>query len=87
MTATAATATDLPGLFYAVVVTVVLAGLYVLECWWWPYGKCGKCEGTGKRWSPDGKHFRDCPRCDGRGRRIRIGRRIWNFLRIKTDDS
>jgi hypothetical protein len=77
MSATAATATTL----------AILAVLYAIECWWWPYAKCGKCEGVAKSFGPDGKHFRLCPRCNGSGRRLRPGRRVWNFLRDKTSGA
>jgi hypothetical protein len=51
---------------------------YLLACWVYPYAACPRCKGSGKRRSPSGKAFRDCRRCGGRGRRVRIGRRIWN---------
>ncbi|MQA13700.1 MAG: hypothetical protein GEV09_05860 [Pseudonocardiaceae bacterium] len=62
-------------------VTLVLLGLvwlagYSLTCWWWPYASCSWCE-AGKHRSPSGKAWRTCRHCKGKGRRIRLGRRLW----------
>ena len=55
---------------------------YALGCWLWPFTSCHRCGGDGKRRSPfgGGKTFGLCRRCDGTGRRVRIGRRIWNWI-------
>jgi hypothetical protein len=56
----------------------VLAGLgYAAACRWWPYSRCWACDGSGKRTSPGGKHWRPCRRCGGSGTRIRLGRRLF----------
>lgn len=59
---------------------VFLLALYAAECWLWPYAKCGWCNGTGRRESPDGKHWGPCRHCKERGRRIRIGRWLFNWF-------
>lgn len=61
--------------------TLVLAGLtwacwYTFACWWWPFVSCGWCEG-GKRRAPGRRAWRPCPRCKGKGRKVRLGRRMW----------
>ena len=55
-------------------------------CAAFPFGHCRRCKGTGKLYSPlVRKIFRLCPRCDGTGRRVRIGRRIYEYLRTERD--
>jgi hypothetical protein len=55
--------------------------VYVVACVVWPYTACPQCKGnTGKRMSPSGKAWGDCRRCEGKGRRVRIGRRIWDAV-------
>lgn len=51
----------------------------LLAAWLFPYAPCRRCHGTGKHRS--GHYFRPCHRCTGTGRRLRIGRRIWNWTR------
>ncbi|MFG2059650.1 hypothetical protein ACGFI9_37130 [Micromonospora sp. NPDC048930] len=64
----------------AIAAAVLLAAGYYVECAVFPWGKCLKCEGNGKKMSPAGKHWRPCRRCKGAGRRLRVGRRVWNFV-------
>jgi hypothetical protein len=59
---------------------IAVAVLYVIECAIWPWAPCPKCV-SGRRYAPTGNKFRLCPRCQGTGRRLRIGRRIYNFFR------
>jgi hypothetical protein len=61
---------------------VLLAGFalavpYALACWLAPFGACARC------------HGRDplCPLCDGTGRRVRLGRRAWTYLRRLHHDA
>ena len=49
---------------------LALAGLYALACWQAPYGTC-RCRHTDPL----------CRRCNGTGRRVRVGRRLFNYLR------
>jgi hypothetical protein len=64
---------------------ITLAGYaagYTLMCLIFPFGHCRRCKGLGKLYSPfSHKVFRLCPRCDGTGRRVRIGRRIYEHFR------
>ncbi|MDG6106114.1 hypothetical protein Daura_06515 [Dactylosporangium aurantiacum] len=69
----------------ALLATLALAGyatLYILACAAFPFGNCRRCKGTGKLRNPFFRRmFRLCPRCDGTGRRVRIGRRVYEYLR------
>ncbi|MFG2984767.1 hypothetical protein ACGFYQ_26525 [Streptomyces sp. NPDC048258] len=55
-----------------------------------PFGNCRKCKGFGYAMKTDrkgrlkrGKH---CRRCDGHGKRIRVGRHLYNlWLRLYRD--
>lgn len=74
------------------ILSLALAGLaltavYALECWLWPFGKCSRCQGSGRRDSPDGKHWGDCRRCKGKGRRIRVGRWVFNKLAARRREA
>jgi len=57
-----------------------LAGpaMYAGSCWWFPFANCWCCKGAGRHRRKDGKVLRDCRICKGTGKRLRIGRRIWN---------
>jgi hypothetical protein len=64
------------------------AALYTLGCWIWPFKRCRRCEGSGKRRSPSGRAWRTCPHCRGGGGRLRAGRHLWNyFSRTRRDAS
>ena len=62
-------------------IVIVLTALYLFTCWIWPFGNCRRCKGLGKRKAPLGRAFRHCPRCEGTGYRVRIGRHVLNRLR------
>lgn len=70
-----------PGVGTLVVVGLVLLAAYVALAAFWPYVRCPRCKGTGKRRAPLGGGWRDCPRCDGRGRAVRLGRRLYESAR------
>lgn len=53
---------------------------YAVSCRWWPWARCLRCHGDGRRRRDDRKVWRTCPRCHGTGRRLRIGRRILNHM-------
>ncbi len=53
--------------------------VYVGSCWLWPFTHCARCSG-GKISRDDGRVFRLCRRCSGSGRRLRVGRRVWNWV-------
>lgn len=59
--------------------------IYVVICARWSTRKCRKCSGTGKRYSPFSKGnpdrpYRNCGRCDGSGRRKRLGRTVYEVF-------
>jgi hypothetical protein len=56
---------------------LTLAAPYALVCWLAPFGVCGRCHHTHPL----------CPACDGTGRRVRLGRRVWTYLRHLYDDG
>jgi len=64
-----------------------LLALYAAECWLWPYAKCSWCEGSGRRDSPDRRHWGDCRHCEGRGRRLRVGRWVFNKLAARRREA
>jgi len=64
----------------ALIVTIA-AGVYLLSCLIWPFGKCRRCQGAGKFKSPFGKAYRHCGRCQGSGLRVRLGRHVINHIR------
>ncbi|MFJ3500222.1 hypothetical protein [Streptomyces sp. NPDC090135] len=55
---------------------------YIFRCWVSPFGDCRRCHGMGHALKTDRKgrpkRGRDCRRCDATGKRIRIGRWIYN---------
>lgn len=59
------------------------SAFYIMMCAISPWGICkrSRCQ-SGRIYSRVfRKTFRECPRCDGTGRRVRIGRRIYEYLR------
>lgn len=74
-----------------IVVVLIAAGwavYYTSSCLFWPYANCRRCKGNGKaRAMWGGKAFRRCGRCGGTGRRLRLGRRLFNLLRQSTNSS
>lgn len=64
-----------------VLLALALAAGYIVACAWWPYTRHGWCSGTGKRRSPSGKSWRDCGGCAGSGKRVRVGRRVYEAVR------
>lgn len=53
---------------------------YLVSCAVWPYAPCRHC-GGGKQRAPKGRVWRDCRWCGGRGRRVRLGRRLFEGWR------
>ena len=62
----------------AALIAVVLAAGYALACAIYPFTAHGRCNGTGKLRSPSGKAWRTCRGCKGSGRKLRIGRRLFD---------
>ncbi|WP_107084113.1 hypothetical protein [Streptomyces sp. NRRL S-495] len=71
-------------LILTVLAAALLAGLgYAALCAASPFGDCRKCDGLGFQLAHDrrgkpkrGKH---CRRCNGVGKRIRVGRHLYNL--------
>ena len=59
-------------------------GWRLLAIWLFPYAPCRHCRGTARHRS--GQYWRPCRRCRGTGRRIRLGRRVWDWTR-STDTT
>jgi hypothetical protein len=65
----------------ATLASVGYAACYAVACRYFPFGNCRACKGTGKRHAPIfRKSFRLCTRCAGTGRRVRLGRRLYEYL-------
>jgi hypothetical protein len=76
-----------PAITLALLVIVVTYG-YVTTCIVWPFMNCRRCDGTGKTRSwINSRTFRICRRCDGNGRRLRTGRKVWNFFHRLHGDA
>ncbi|MFG2195781.1 hypothetical protein [Streptomyces sp. NPDC048639] len=58
---------------------------YVVKCWLSPFGDCRKCRGMGHALTADrkgkAKRGKDCRRCRATGKRIRVGRHLYNASR------
>ncbi|MFD5597342.1 hypothetical protein [Streptomyces griseorubiginosus] len=71
---------SLPLLTIACLLAVTLG--YSVRCWLSPFGDCRRCHGMGHGFKTDRKgrtkRGRDCRRCDATGKRIRVGRWIYN---------
>ncbi len=81
MTLLAATATHAGPLAWVFLAAAALLAVlvYAGSCWLWPFTHCARCSG-GKVSRDDGRVFRMCRRCSGSGRRLRVGRRVWNWI-------
>ncbi|MEU4230049.1 hypothetical protein AB0F17_37640 [Nonomuraea sp. NPDC026600] len=82
-TATTHLATPVATPIPAVAVALALLWLlgYAAACAADPFGCCRRCKGHGKTLKPNGRVKRWCRPCDGTGLRLRIGRRLYNYLR------
>ncbi|MEV6167569.1 hypothetical protein AB0L99_04985 [Streptomyces sp. NPDC051954] len=71
---------SLPLLAIACLLVVTLG--YVVKCWLSPFGDCRNCAGMGHALKSDRKgrpkRGKDCRRCHATGKRIRVGRWIYN---------
>ena len=57
------------------------AAYYALVCAALPFGPCRRCNGHATLSSALSRtSFRSCPRCGGTGRRVRVGRRVYERL-------
>jgi hypothetical protein len=54
---------------------------YALLCAVVPWGRCRTCAGYGRKTGRNGTLTRTkCRRCNGTGRRVRVGRRVWTWI-------
>lgn len=72
---------DLPPVVIVVGVLLVAVLAHVIECRFFPFAKCRRCDGTAKRSRADGQAWRLCARCGGTGRRWRWGSQVWSRWR------
>jgi hypothetical protein len=66
-----------------VVVLIILAiiGITISSCGEFPYRACRVCKGGGKLTNPFWrKSWKNCPKCKGTGKKIRLGRRIYEHV-------
>lgn len=68
-----------PSTLFMVAAIAVAVG-YVGLVAFWPFKACRRRHGAGKLRAPIGLGLRCCPRCAGAGLRLRIVRRLWNYL-------
>jgi hypothetical protein len=85
-TATAEASPWIGRLICAGLVLAVLIG-YPAACAFWPFTSCRKCEGNGKLRSPSRKNWRPCRRCKATGTRVRLGRRVMNWLGEQKENA
>lgn len=85
--ATAAAGDPARGKIFLVLLGVAWFLGYLAACAIWPFAKCFRCRGKTRFMSPSGKAWRTCRRCAGTGARLRIGRRIWNYVRRKQKEA
>lgn len=57
----------------ALVIAIVTVAL--ISRWRWPFARCWSCRGTGRNGGSDGRRWGICRRCDGTGKRVRVGAR------------
>jgi hypothetical protein len=72
---------------YPIGIAAVLGLIYVVECWWFPFGRCWCCSGAGRHSRKDGRVWRDCRVCRGSGKRMRLGRRLFNAIQRRRREA
>lgn len=60
--------------------SVAAAGWYVIHCAWFPYASCLWCRGKARIRSSSGRSWRRCRACKGNGERVRLGRRVYDWI-------
>ncbi|MBB5082998.1 hypothetical protein HNR40_008501 [Nonomuraea endophytica] len=66
---------------------MLLALRYAYLCYARPFREHTRCKGAGRIPYLFGRGWRFCPRCNGIGYRLRIGRRLWNHVRRLQRES
>ncbi|MCD9144357.1 hypothetical protein [Streptomyces albireticuli] len=82
----------MPPALLAITLLLGVTLCYIAVCAVSPFGSCRKCRGFGYAMTTDrkgrpkrGKH---CRRCDGHGKRIRVGRHVYNAAaRVHRDGT
>lgn len=72
---------------FLILAVLVLAVMKAVQIWWFPDYQCRGCKGAGRFYGSNRKASRACRRCGGMGRRIRFGRRAWNYFRKTWRDA
>ncbi|WP_246835432.1 hypothetical protein, partial [Micromonospora sp. MH33] len=57
------------------------AAFYLIKCYAVPFGPCRRCKGKGERRGLILRLKRECSRCGGTGKRVRVGRRVIERVR------
>lgn len=57
------------------------AAYYLIKCYAVPFGPCRRCKGKGERRGRILRLTRECHRCAGTGKRVRVGRRVIERVR------
>ena len=60
--------------------TLGYAAWYILISVLAPWRACRRCHGTGHTGHRGARRGQDCRPCDGTGRRVRLGRRLYEHL-------
>ena len=84
LTATATTGPPWTSTQLVALAVLAFLGWRLLAIWVFPYAPCWHCKGTGKHRA--GRYWRPCSWCEGTGRRLRLGRRVWDWTR-STDTT
>lgn len=66
---------------------IIITFGYASACYVKPFGRCRKCNGTGRTTTRTLRRARWCRRCDATGLRLRIGRHVFNAIRRLYDDG
>ncbi|SCL20466.1 hypothetical protein [Micromonospora inyonensis] len=67
----------------AIAIGTLAALGYAVSCAVWPFARCWVCDGKAHH-TPKGntRISRPCRWCKATGRRLRLGRRVWNRIRV-----
>lgn len=67
-------------LLTATTLLAIAVSIYALACWVVPFGRCRFCDGSGTRTTLITKRLTACRWCNASGRRLRYGRRAYNYF-------
>ncbi|MDT3395226.1 hypothetical protein RKE29_00925 [Streptomyces sp. B1866] len=75
----------MPSMLSAIPGLIFVTLCYAALCAFSPYGSCRKCHGWGSkiyttRFTGQLRRGRLCRRCEGTGRRLRVGRALYNAV-------